>query len=199
MSSLISFRLDYSFHLKLFSFLLGFILITELSIWAASNIFHVGENVHIYNIAMGIQYWFYGFYFHFILTGRVTRLLVKGFLILFPLLWLFSTLFLFGLCRWNSYVAATGSLFCVVFSIIYFYQIFARVEPVRFATNPELWIAIGVFVFYSINLPYVGMLNFLSNTDKEFARQLLVVLQISNILMYSLFTYAYLCRMSIRK
>lgn len=199
MSSLRSFRLDYPFHLKLFSFLLGVILITELIVWAASTVFHVSTNVHIYNIAMGIQYWLYGLYFRFILAGKITRLLVNSFLILFPLLWLFSTLFLFGLYKWNSYVAAAGSLFCVIFSIIYFYQIFARVEPVKFATNPELWIAIGIFIFYSVNLPYVAMLNFLSNTDKEFARQLLVVLQISNILMYSLFTYAYICRMSIRK
>jgi hypothetical protein len=198
-SSLRSFRLDFPFHLKLFSFLLGCILITELSVWAISNIFHIGTNVHLYNISMGIQYWLYGLFFRFILAGRSARLVVDGFLILFPLLWLSSTLFLFGLYKWNSYVAATGSLFCILFSVFYFYQVFAQVEPVRFATKAELWIAIGLFVFYSINLPYIGMLNFLSNAYREFANKLLVVLQISNILMYSLFTYAYVCRMSIRK
>lgn len=199
MSSLISFRLDFPFHLKLFSFLLGCVLVTELSVLLISKLFHAETNVPLYNVSMGIQYLLYGLFFRYVLNGKKYRLFIDAYLISFLLVWFLSTVFMFGLYSWNSYVAATGSLFCIFFSIAYFYQIFAVIEPVRFNTKSELWIAVGIFIFYSINLPYVGMLNFLSNTHRGFANKMLVVLQISNILMYSLFTYAYLCRMSIRK
>jgi signal transduction histidine kinase len=139
---------------------------------------------------MGVEFWLYGLYFRFILSGRISRFVVNGFLFLFPLLWLLST-FLFGLSYWNNYVDMTGALFCIVFSVMYLYQVFSGVKPVRFAANLELWIAIGVFIFYSVYLPCMGIFQFWGIMDRDLASQLFVALQVAYILMYSLVALFY--------
>jgi hypothetical protein len=198
LSSLVSFGLDYASHLKLFSFILGCTVLNELGAFVIPKYFH-GSNVPWYNILMGIEFWLYAFYFGKILHRRWIQQVIKSFLFGFPIFWLIVVFWVFGIKSWNSYVAIAGSLFTVFLAVMFCYQLFTQRELVRLTVSSEFWIAVGLFIFYSCNLPYIGMLNYLVKNYLILAQKLLIVLQILNIAMYSTFTYAFLCRIRTAK
>ena len=199
LSSLVSFRLDYAFHLKIFSLLLGLTLITELLAVHGLHLLSLKSNLPIYNTFVLVEFWIYVWFFSRILRNKKILLLTKWFLILFPFLWLITIVFIFGINNWNSYIIITGSAFTVFLSVYYYYELFTSAELVTLTKKPEFWIATGLIIFYAGNLPFTGMLNYLASNYKELAIKLVTVLRVLIIVMYSLFIYAYLCPINIRK
>ena len=199
LTSIVSFKLNYPFHLKLLSALVGYAFLTE--IWANFLIkpLHMGTNMYVYNSYILAEYWVYALYFRFILRSAIIKKIVIGFLYVFPLFWFYTTFFVFGIKGWNSYVVVAGSFFTVCFAFTYYFQVFTDREMSALNNNSEFWIATGLIFFYSCQLPYAGMLHFLNTNFRPLAQNLLVVLQILNIIMYAFFTYAFLCRTTIKK
>lgn len=198
-TSLLSFKLDYPIHLRLFSLLIGVTFIVEFSAYFIVRWFHLRTNLPLYNIFMLVEFTTYAIYYCIIIRSSIHKKIILSFVILYPLFWLISVFLIFGLSNWNSYIIITGSLFTIYTSVAYYHQLITEVELVKLRYNPEFWIATGLIVFYTCNLPYVGMLNYLIKNHLAIARQLLVLLQILVILMYSIFTYAFLCQMIMKK
>ncbi len=81
-SSLVSFRLDFAFHLKLISVLLGITLLVECTAVAMIKMHH--SNVPLYNIFMLLEFWAFGYYYKCILESPRIRRVVSAFLCCFP-------------------------------------------------------------------------------------------------------------------
>jgi len=197
LSSLIRSRLDMPFHLKLFSLLLGLTFFVECTAVWMMKTHH--SNVGLYNSFMLIEFWVYGYYYYQIIHVRRIKNIIQGYLWIFPIFWTIVVFGIFGWKNWNSYVVIAGSLCVISFSVVYYYQLFAAPDPIPLGRLPEFWIATGLILFYSCNLPYMGMLNFLVNNYLVLAEKLLTVLRILIIIMYSLFTYAFLCRINTKR
>ncbi|HEY4063717.1 MAG TPA: hypothetical protein VGM30_17535 [Puia sp.] len=196
LSSLIRFRLDLPFHLRLFSCLLGVTFVVELLAGILFRPHHI-SNTPLYNAFAGPEFWVYGFYYYQLIRVRLLRKIIFLFLIIFPIFWFVTVFFLFGFTIWNSYVLITGSFFSVLFAIMYYYQLIIAKDIQSLRNLPEFWIATGMLVFYLGALPYFGTLNFLLDYYKihrGVSRSLLNVLKIVNTLMYGLFAYGFLCR-----
>jgi hypothetical protein len=193
LSSLNAFRLDFPLQLKVFSLLLGLDFLVEFTSTVLISLLRIRTNVPLYNCFMLVETMTYAWFFRAILTSRVLKGLIGGFLILFPIFWVIVVFFVFGIYRWNSYVAIIQSLFTVCVAAIFYYQLFTAPTLIRLTTSPEFWIATGLIIFYTCNLPYLGMLNFITKDYLSLAKSLLKLLQVLNIIMYSLFTLAYLC------
>ena len=128
------------------------------------------------------------------------RASIKAFLLLYPVFWFITVFYVFGgLKYWNSYIHVVGSLFTVAVSAAYYFQLFTAPRLVKLSRHTEFWIATGLILFYACNLPYVGVLNFLIKNYFAVAKQLMVVLQLLVITMYSIFLYGYLCQVAIKK
>ncbi len=193
--SLISFKLNYKIHLKIFSVLLGLTLVNEIIANYFLSVLHLRSNLPVYNIFMLIEFWVFALYYSYILKSRFQKIIIRLFLILFPVFWYITTFHFFnGLNHWNSYLILAGFSFTVFLSVAYCYRLFTSDQLIKFRKQSEFWIAIGLIIFYSCNLPYLGMYNYLSNNFSELALQLKKVLQPTNCLMYALFIYAYICR-----
>lgn len=200
LSSLNAFRLDFPIHLKVFSLLLGYDLLNELcSNLLLKSVFHMRSNVEFYNIFMLVEFGVYAWFFRSILTNALLKRLIGYYLVLLPAFWIFAVFFIFGLDHWNSYMAIAGSLFTVCMAVAFYFQLFTANELIRLSRSPEFWISTGIILFYTINLPYLGMLDFITRDYILLARALLAGLQILNMLMYSLFTLAFLCTTRITK
>jgi hypothetical protein len=197
LSSLNAFRLDFPLHLKVFSVLLGLDFLVEFSATVIVNLFHIRTNVPLYNCFMLVETMTYAWFFRTILTSRLLKGLIGGYLILFPIFWVIIVFFVFGISSWNSDVYIVESLFTVCMAAIFYYQLFTAPTLIRLTTSPEFWIATGLIIFYTCNLPYLGMLNFITKDYLSLAKGLLTLLQILNIIMYSLFTLAFLCTKTI--
>jgi hypothetical protein len=193
LSSLNSFRLGFSVHLRVFAVLLGLTFFVEVTAailaWGLDR-----ANNWVYNSFTLVEFWIYGYFFRSLLPGQTTKRLVTGFLVMFPLFWGITVFYLFGFTAWNSYVIIVGSFFCVLFCLLYYYRILTAHEILNLRHLPEFWIATGMLIFYMAALPYFGSLNFLIQYHLKAANNLLTVLQCLDTLMYILFTYGFLCR-----
>lgn len=194
--SLISFTYRYPWHLRLFSILLGFTALTEV---AAIAIVHKyihwinGKNYFIYNSFIIIEFVIYAaFYYQISLYAKVRKLilLLTSVYILF---WYFSVFWINGFYKWNSYVITVEGIFAVFCAITYLNQILKSDKLIRLYSHPEFWIATGMLIFYSCQAPFFGMLNYLVKNYRVLSTALLNVVDVLNILMYLIFTYAFLC------
>jgi len=184
-------------HLKVFSVLLGITFFVECcAIWLIDH--HI-SNIPMYNIFMLVEFWVYAWYYRLILKSKTPRKIINIFLWIYPLFWAIVVFWVFGINRWNSYLSVIGSFFTILFSVAYYYQLFTQPELARLDRTPEFWIATGLLLFYTCELPFMGTLNFLVKNYRHLAHQLITVLQVLDILMYSIFIYAFLCRTIIKK
>jgi len=197
LSSLVSFRLDYSFCFKALSLLLSFCFLIECIAMHGLWLFHLKSNVGLYSVTMLVEFMVYGYFFSCILTLKKVKKIVTAFLIIFPLFWFIVVFFVFGFDHWNSYVTVVGSIFIIFFCIAYYYQVISDEKLVKLSKCPEFWIATGLLIFYGCNLPCMSLVNFITKNYLSLARQLLTVLDLSNIVMYIMFSYAFLCQVKI--
>lgn len=182
-------------HLKILSVLLGLSVVTEIyGIFLFRKWGHISNNP-VYNVYMLIAFLLIAWYYRTILTRPFIRKTINFFLVLFPLIWIGTQLYIFNWNKWNSYVAITGAVFTVMAAVFQYYELFNAEKLVHLSSSAEFWIATGMLLFYAANLPYLGALNFIiRHYDKKIGDSLNVILQILNILMYSFFTYSYVCR-----
>ena len=136
----------------------------------------------------------YAYFFYLLIKLHWLKKMAVIFICTFPLFWFIAVFSLFGLKNWNSYVYIVGSLFIMLFVIGYYYQLITNEEVKRLTNNSEFWIATGLIIFFAGNLPYLGMYNFLIKNYSDLADSLSTILRLLNIMMYSLFAYAYICR-----
>ncbi|HEV3412810.1 MAG TPA: hypothetical protein VG101_10040 [Puia sp.] len=200
LSSLIAFRLDYPFHLKLISGLLGFTVISELFI--TKLIHHIWKgttNIPWYNIVMLVEFFVYAWYYYCILKNKALRKIILAYLIILPISWFILTFRVFHLTNWNSHIDIAGSIFTVCLSVALYHQLFTAPELVRLSKSPEFWIATALILYYSGSLPFTSMLDFLTEKVRPLAKSFVTILQILNILLYTLIGYAYLCRIKTKK
>ncbi|HVU95444.1 MAG TPA: hypothetical protein VHE34_09475 [Puia sp.] len=186
------------FSYRVISTIMGLDLVVELwanFLWFAFRM----NNLPIYNFAMLAEFWLYAFYFDEILVNRTVRPLIKAYLWLLPAVWLI--LVILHQHDWSSIFFVIGAIFTIFLAAFNYYQLFTADELVRLGASFEFWVATGLILFYGLNFPYLGMLNFLNKHYPDLARAMITGLQVLNIIFYSIFTYAFVClrRYHIRK
>ncbi len=189
--SLIGFKL-HPLHLKLLCLIIGFDLVSELTGLYFYSL--IKTNLPVYNIVLLGEFVGYAYFFNIITKNQWLKKLTLIFMIIFPLFWIIAVFILFGFLNWNSYVYIVGSLFIIFFATAYYYELIKGKEIQNLRSSSEFWIATGLIIFFAANLPFLGMYNFLIVNYKDLANSFGSVLRILNIVMYSLFAYAYLCR-----
>lgn len=194
-ASLRSFLYNYPKHLKMFSILLGITLLVELTANFFLKMMHIkGYRSALYNQFALFEFILYGFFYYQVIQNRQIKKLIVFFICLFPVLWVYTTFFEYGYKAWNSAVITIGAYFTVLFSLLYVYHSSAHTDATRLANRSEFWIAIGMILFYSCQIPYFGILNVLNKISLSLSKSMLLVSMSINAIMYYSFTYAYLCR-----
>jgi hypothetical protein len=198
LSSLISFRLDFPLYLKLLSALIGVCWVTECFSILVMPQLKLGNNMPMYNVYLLIETMGYGIYFYLLLKTPWIKRGIALFSMLFPLAWFYTTFYVFGFTHWNSYGLIMETCFVVAMCITYLYEIFTAEDMISLHNSPEFWIAAGLLIFFACTLPFCGMLNFLDIHEFTLALKFLEEFQILNILLYTIFIYAFLCRIITR-
>jgi len=193
LSSLISFRLDLSYPLKLFSCLLGLTFLVELAA-AVMEYTHI-SNFWLYNTFALLEFWIYGYYYMQLIRSPVVKRSLRIFLKVFPIFWTITLVVVFQLKTWNSYGIVAGSFFTVLFVLSYYADIIGDMSIRHLRTLPEFWIATGMLIFYLAAIPFFGALNFLVKYHLEASKILAKLIMMLDTLMYLFFTYAFLCKM----
>ena len=153
-------------------------------------------NIPWYNIVLCVEFFVYALYYYCILGSTTLKRVVLGYLIALPACWFVLTFKVFELANWNSYIDIIGSLFTICLSVAFLFQLIGRPELVKLSRTPEFWIAVALILYYSGSLPFTGMLHFLTKEVRGLAKSFVTILQILNILLYSLICYAFLCKIN---
>jgi hypothetical protein len=195
-SLLIFKRPETPFYLKLFP---GFLLITisveflTLYLWNLSM-----ENYQAYNYFTAFEFCFYLFIFSKIIrTPRVRRIITYT---IIPYLTLaLANILFFQKNTFHSITYSLGCLLIVTCAIYYFFELFQSPSSIRLTKEPSFWISSGLLFYYCCSLPFIGLTGLLSTMPKIFLNNVYYILIGINVLLYSLFTIAFLCKIPIRK
>lgn len=193
--SLVQLKRGLPYHLKVFAILLGYTAMVEMSSFALRQYLPGRNNLQLYNFFMLAEFLAYAWFFRQIIASVKVRKLIDAFLFTYPVFWFYVVFFIFKIDEWNSYVFVGGALFTVFWAVMFCFQTFVNVEVIQYGRHSEFWISIGLILFYTCGVPYMGMFNFLTKNAPQVALFFKNLLLIMNIVMYSLFSYAYLCRM----
>jgi hypothetical protein len=121
------------------------------------------------------------------------------------ILWLYlaiaiANLLIFqGINTYNSVTYAIGSLAVVALSIFYFFELFRKKHFVQLSREPSFWIITGILFYFSCSFPLLTTTNFIQKMPEIILNNLQSLLFLLNIMLYTLFTIAFLCRIKIRR
>ena len=100
-----------------------------------------------------------------------------------------------GINQFNSNSRTVGSIFLILLSLLYFYQLFSRMPIIRIEKDFMFWISVGVLFYYSgTSFLFVLYRNTNFGLTTEINTQIWIVNSILNILQNILFGVAILCQ-----
>lgn len=176
-------------------FLLG-CLLTEM---AGSSLVSAGRsNVELYNVFSVYSASFYLYVLREIIQSRKVKKIVLGILLGFIVLAV-VLISMQGMYIFNSTIYTTGSLLIIAIGIYYFFELFQLKHAINLAREPAFWIACGLLFFYCCSFLLLGLVNYLYEVAPSVRQNLSTILAFLNILLYSLFTIGFLCRIRFRK
>ena len=153
----------------------------------------------LYNIYTTLEVVFYLWILLNILQGKLLKKILICCIIIYPAISLIDIYFIQGIEHFHSTSYSLGCLLLVLFSILYFFQLFARPSAIRLTREPSFWICTGLLMFYSISFPLFAFANFMTTFPNILAKNLQNILIVLNVLLYLLFSIAFLCKIRIRK
>ncbi len=182
------------FHLKVFSILLGVTLLVEL---VASNLFFGWDKDHpnyfIYNGFLLPEMLVYAWFYHRIIHIKPVKTGIVIVSALFILQNLYTFFILSGFYKWNAYLYLVSAVFATLIVVCYYFELLLSDQYVRLSKHSEFWIATGMLVFYTCQIPFFGSLNYLLEHKSKLIPVLFASIEYIDALMYGAFAYAYLC------
>lgn len=152
------------------------------------------SNAWIYNLYFIPEYLFYCWFFNSILDQPQFKRSFKYVFGTYLVLTVSNLLFFQGFNQLNTYNIIAGNLLVVIYSSGYFLGELNRKQPERVSNTPLFWLSLGAFIFFTVSIPYFISINYLSRTNLPLAIALFNILLSLNVLMYSFYLIAFLCR-----
>lgn len=184
-------------YLKLFPIFLTYTLINELV--ATYQVYHDAQTTEIYNVYVFIQFFFYTYLFYNFIKRKLIRQFILASQVVFFVLSALNILFFQKFSNYNSITYSLGCLEIVTLSIIYFLELFRLKKVVNLVREPAFWISTALLFYFTCSFPFIATANLLYKLPERILLSLQYVLTLINILLYSIFTIAFLCRIQIRK
>lgn len=194
--ALYKFKLLYNSNLRLLFVVLAFIVITEvvglMKLYVFEGIRQM-DNFTYYNITtLIILLLYYVLYFDNLKVGRHRNVFLAACIITI-LFYIINIAFIQTGPTFHTYSFTIGSI-CLCLGIIFYVKEIVESEQIIFVSKqPLFWVSIGLFSFYIINIPYMGMYNYLV---KDYIDFLVLCRKISlflNYCMYSCIIIGLLC------
>jgi hypothetical protein len=157
------------------------------------------NNIAIYNFFTVFEFVFY----FFLLQKNIQKMKARKIVLYSIYVYVFSAVmnifFVQGMSRFHTLTYSVGCLMLVAVCIYYFFELFQLTKSVNLLREPFFWITSGLLFYYSCSLPIAGLNNLFSNFPRVIIINLGTIVSVLNVLLYSLFTIAFLCRFRIQK
>jgi hypothetical protein len=90
-------------------------------------------------------------------------------------------------------------VFITAFSLFYLVDLYRNSSGIVFSQHPHFWIVIGNLLFYSGSAFFMGFAFSLAKNNSLLYTQLSYIVYFLNLMLYSLYIKAFLCRLPVNK
>jgi hypothetical protein len=174
-----------------------FLILTNVQEWGSRFGFysHNGSNALSLNIFSTLEFLFYSWLFYNeIKIIRFKKIIITTITVLLISI-IVNVLFLQGPHIFHTFTFLPGSVLMVSYILLYFYDLFLKDEEVRLIKNPMFWICTGLLFYYPGMFFVYGFFHVVSEEMAiEYGKLFILMANIFNIILYSCFTIAFLCR-----
>jgi hypothetical protein len=91
-----------------------------------------------------------------------------------------------------------SGLFYSLYSVLFLVELYKKEEAITLSHYPHFWIVFGNLIFYSSTLFYYALQYYIL-LDTQTYVQLLFIPQVLNLILYSLYLIAFLCKTEVKK
>ncbi len=193
----IFFNKDTPRSIKIFVLFLIYTLISEII--ATLLVAQKKHTTTLYNIYGVVQFIFYTYLLSSFIQNKKAVKIGRVIQFLYLILAIINVLLFQKSTNYNTITYSIGCLIIVAFSIYYFFELFKQKKVVSLLRETPFWVSTGLLFFFSCSFPLIATVNIIQNTEELIINSLQSLLLLMNILLYSLFTIAFLCRIKIRK
>lgn len=183
--------------LVFFSLFLLLTLIIEFTAnyLSAKNI----SNTPLYNIFTSLEFIFYIYTIRLFIQRSLAKKIFVYAMAAYGLAALINIFFIQGIMVFHSITYAAGCLVVVFCCTYYFFETLLRPTPVILVRMPDFWICSGLLFYYAVSFPIYGFVNFIYSLPHALLRNFNLFIQILNIILYTMFSIAFLCRFRVTK
>ncbi len=160
---------------------------------------HKQSNLVMFNILTSLQFCFYLFVLKEIIRNPTAKRVIFFAFMIYPFVAILIIFFIQKITFVLTISYALGCLFIVAFSIFYFFELFQLPSPVNLLKQPQFWICSGLLFYFSCSFFVFSFLNFLKSPSHLIGKNLEIIANLLDVLLYTSFTVAFLCRIKIRK
>jgi hypothetical protein len=191
------FRKDTPVYLRLFTWFLFLTIVVEIiaTVMSVRKI----NNTLLYNIFTSFEFVFYFWFLRQVVSGVVVRKILSYCMLLYPLLSLAEIIIRRKENGFHSATYSLGCLLIVAMCIYYFIELFQRPQAANLIAESTFWICSGLLFYYCCSFPFFALSNYFNHVPNVIIRNLVFIINMMNILLYSSFTIAFLCRIRTRR
>jgi len=184
-------------YLRIFPFFLLVTLVTE--IWAWELALKGITNTAHYNFISVTGCVFYLYILRHEIFLKRAKKIILIIMISYVILSLYNIFFGQKIDSFHTMTYSLGCFLIVAVSIYYFYELFQVPRSIDLKREPAFWIVSGLLFFYVCTLPLLGVVNYLYTFPDIINAALEQLITVLNVLLYSLFTIAFLCRINFKR
>jgi hypothetical protein len=190
------FQASLPMYLKTFPF---FLFITIIIEYTGSHLAEKKvDTTLMYIVFTTFEFIFYLYILRGITYNIKAKKVILWLMVIYPVLVFINRTF-FQTKTFHTNTYALGCLLIVAACIYYFLELFQSTHSVNLIREPAFWICSGLLFFYTCSFPMVGLWNHLPGLPRIILKNLNTVMQFLNVLLYSLFSIAFLCRIRFNK
>jgi len=157
------------------------------------------NTLFLYNFFTAFEFVFYLWVIRKVIQSAVIKKALYYILFIYPFLAIINIVFIQKINHFHTLTYAIGCLLIIFFCIYYFFELFRVQHSIRLSSEPAFWICSALLFFYSCTFPLFVATNLLLNIPDVISRNASFILTLLNVLLYSLFIIAFLCKIKTRK
>jgi len=131
------------------------------------------------------------FYMH-VLEGLISKKIIVTVILLFEAI---SSVYIVkyqGILSYPVFPRAIGTIFILLFSILFFYKVMVEAKIKNLWKEPLIWINLAFLIYYSGSLFYSVLFNLILEYSREFSKLTVIYFSVLILLLYSFSTIGFM-------
>lgn len=185
---------------KRFVYFLALTVLVEITGIVATELKKFELNTTIYNNYLTIEFCFYLYLVQSQIRRKIIRKSALWIIVGYGVIGFTNNVLLQGKSdSFSSMSYSLGCFFIISFLLYYFYELMLYPSSTTLKNQPSFWVCSGLLFFYTSTFAVFGLTNFISHLPNIVYNGISIFITITNIVLYSMFSIAFVCQTQIQK